>query len=210
VILSNLLLQVFQVLCVLLLAPLLQGFIRKVEERVQRSRGPSLFQPYRDLWKLLHKQSVVPESASWIYLIAPVVAFTAMLIVPILIPVLTDRPLPLSDMGDMLGGGMVLTLGSFAVILAGLDTGNAYGGIGSSRAVMLGILAEPTLILVLVGISLLAKAMLPFVVIIFCWEFFHLLEPRTPLPGPGILCAAAGRNGPLAHPLQHPHRDLHD
>jgi formate hydrogenlyase subunit 4 len=92
------------------------------------------------------------------------VAFTAMLIVPILIPVLTDRPLPLSDMGDMLGGGMVLTLGSFAVILAGLDTGNAYGGIGSSRAVMLGILAEPTLILVLVGISLLAKAMLPFVV----------------------------------------------
>ena len=132
-ILSDVLLQVSQVFCVLLLAPLLQGFILKVEERVQRSRGPSLFQPYRDLWKLLHKQSVVPESASWIYLIAPMVAFTAMLIVPILIPVLTDRPLPLSDMGDMLGGGMVLTLGSFAVILAGLDTGNAYGGIGSSR-----------------------------------------------------------------------------
>ena len=59
---------------------------------------------------------------------------------------------------------MILTLGSFAIILAGLDTGNVYGGIGSSRAVMLAILAEPTLILVLVGISLLAKAMLPFVV----------------------------------------------
>jgi formate hydrogenlyase subunit 4 len=87
-----------------------------------------------------------------------------MMIVPILIPVLTDRPLPQSDMGDMLGGGMILTLGSFAVILAGLDSGNVYGGIGSSRAVMLAILAEPTLILVLVGISLLAKAMLPFVV----------------------------------------------
>jgi formate hydrogenlyase subunit 4 len=99
-----------------------------------------------------------------VYWIAPVIAFTAMMIVPILIPVLTDRPLPLSDMGDMLGGGMVLTLGSFAIILAGLDSGNVYGGIGSSRAVMLGILAEPTLILVLVGISLLAKAMLPFVV----------------------------------------------
>jgi formate hydrogenlyase subunit 4 len=107
---------------------------------------------------------VVPDSASWIYWIAPIIAFTAMMIVPILIPVLTDRPLPLSDMGDMLGGGMVLTLGSFAIILAGLDSGNVYGGIGSSRAVMLGILAEPTLILVLVGISLLAKAMLPFVV----------------------------------------------
>ncbi len=119
-ILSNLVLQICQVLCVLLLAPLLQGFILKTEERIQRSRGPSIIQPYRDLWKLFHKQSVVPESASWIYLIAPLVAFTAMLIVPILIPVLTDRPLPQSDMGDMLGGGMVLTLGSFAVILAGL------------------------------------------------------------------------------------------
>src|ERR1700685_4529516 len=163
-ILPDLLLQILQVLCVLLLAPLLQGFILKTEERVQRSRGPSLFQPYRDLWKLFHKECVVPDSASWHYWIAPVIAITAMLIVPILIPVLTDRPLPLSDMGDMLGGGMVLTLGSFAIILAGLDSGNVYGGIGSSRAVMLAILAEPTLILVLVGISLLAKAMLPFVV----------------------------------------------
>ncbi len=163
-ILSDVLLQIIQVACVLLLAPLLQGFILKAEERVQRSRGPSIFQPYRDLWKLFHKQSVAPESASWIYLIAPIIAFTAMMIVPILIPVITDRPLPLSDMGDMLGGGMILTLGSFAIILAGLDSGNVYGGIGSSRAVMLAILAEPTLILVLVGISLLAKAMLPFVV----------------------------------------------
>jgi formate hydrogenlyase subunit 4 len=164
VILSDLVLQICQVLGVLLLAPMLQGFILKTEERIQRSRGPSILQPYRDLWKLFHKQSVIPESASWIYLIAPFIAFTAMMIVPILIPVLTDRPLPQSDMGDILGGGMILTLGSFAIILAGLDSGNVYGGIGSSRAVMLGILAEPTLILVLVGISLLAKAMLPFVV----------------------------------------------
>lgn len=163
-ILPDILLQILQVLCVLLLAPLLQGFILKAEERVARSRGPSLWQPYRDLWKLFHKQSVVPESASWIYFSAPIVAFTAMLIVPLLIPVLTDRPLPLSNMGDILGGGMILTLGSFAIVLAGLDTGNVYGGIGSSRAVMLGILSEPILILVLVGISLLAKAMLPFVV----------------------------------------------
>lgn len=163
-ILPDIVLQIGQVVCVLALSPLLQGFILKAEERVQRSRGPSLLQPYRDLWKLFHKQIVAPESASWIYFLAPIVAFTAMLVVPILIPVLTDRPLPQSDMGDMLGGGMILTLGSFVIVLAGLDTGNVYGGIGSSRAVMLAILAEPTLILVLVGISMLAKAMLPFVV----------------------------------------------
>ncbi|CAN7662318.1 NADH-quinone oxidoreductase subunit H [Caballeronia sp. dw_19] len=157
-------LQVAQVVTVIAVSPLLQGVILQWEERVQRARGPGIFQPYRDLWKLFHKQLVVPETASWIYWAAPVVAFTCMLTVPILIPVLTDFPLPLSDMGDILGGGLILTLGSFVVVLAGLDSGSAYGGIGSSRSVMLGILAEPTLILVLVGITLLAKAMLPFVV----------------------------------------------
>jgi formate hydrogenlyase subunit 4 len=162
--LRDILLQICQVLAVLALAPLLQGIIQQFEERVQLAQGPGIFQPYRDLWKLFHKQIVAPETASWIYWVAPFVAFTAMMTVPILIPVLTDFPLPLSDMGDILGGGLILTLGSFMIVLAGLDSGSAYGGIGSSRAVMVAILAEPTLILVFVGITLLAKSMLPFVV----------------------------------------------
>jgi formate hydrogenlyase subunit 4 len=160
----DIILQACQVLTVLVFAPLLQGVILQFEERVQLAQGPGFFQPHRDLRKLFSKQIVVPETASWIYWIAPFVAFTAMLTVPILIPVLTDFPLPLSDMGDILGGGLILTLGSFVIVLAGLDSGSAYGGIGSSRAVMLGILAEPALIVVFVGITLLAKSMLPFVV----------------------------------------------
>ncbi len=162
--LRDILAQVAQVLAVLLLSPLIQGFILRYEERVQRARGPSILQPYRDLWKLFHKQLVVPETASWVFWAAPVVAFTAMLTVPLLIPVLTNYPLPLSDMGDILGGGLILTLGTFFVNLAALDSGSAYGGIGSSRTVMLSILAEPTLILVFVGITLMARAMLTFVV----------------------------------------------
>jgi formate hydrogenlyase subunit 4 len=163
-ILRDTVLQTCQVLTVLLLSPLLQGVVLQFEERIQLAQGPGIFQPYRDLWKLFHKQVVMPESASWIYLVAPFIAFTTMLTVPFLIPVLTDFPLPLSDMGDILGGGLILTLSTFIIVLAGLDSGSAYGGIGSSRAVMLTILAEPALILVFVGITLLAKAMLPFVV----------------------------------------------
>ncbi|WP_454012791.1 respiratory chain complex I subunit 1 family protein [Aquamicrobium terrae] len=162
--LRDLALQLCQILAVLVFAPLLQGFILWAEERVQRSAGPSILQPYRDLAKLFRKQIVVPETASWIFWATPVVAFTCMLTVPILIPVLTNYPLPYSDMGDILGGGLILTLGSFMIVLAGLDSGSAYGGVGSSRSVMLAILAEPTLILVFVGITLLAKAMIPFVV----------------------------------------------
>ncbi len=160
----DILLQVAQVATVLLLSPLLQGIIVQWDERVQRAQGPGIFQPYRDLWKLFHKQQVVPETASVIYWLAPIVAFTCMLTVPILIPVLTNYPLPASDMGDILGGGLILTLGAFMITLAGLDSGSAYGGIGASRSAMLVILAEPALILVFVGITLLAKSMLPFVV----------------------------------------------
>ncbi|MCY1205154.1 Formate hydrogenlyase subunit 4 [compost metagenome] len=162
--LRDILLQIAQVAAVAALSPLLQGVVQQWEERVQRAQGPGIFQPYRDLWKLFHKQLVVPETASFIYWIAPVLAFTCMLTVPILIPVLTDFPLPASDMGDILGGGLILTFASFLITLAALDSGSAYGGIGASRTVMLGILAEPALILVFVGITLLAKSMLPFVV----------------------------------------------
>lgn len=156
--------QVAQVLAILLLAPLLYGFITTMEEKVQRGKGPSIFQPYRDLYKLFSKETVVPETASWVFWTAPVVSFACMLTVPILIPVLTNYPLPLSDMGDILGGGLILTLGGFVILTAGLDSGHPYGGLGSSREAMLTILAEPTLILVFIGITLLARSMLPFVV----------------------------------------------
>ncbi|MGH7119316.1 MAG: respiratory chain complex I subunit 1 family protein [Acetobacteraceae bacterium] len=158
------LLQVGQVLAVLVLSPLLQGIVKQFDERVARNQGPGIFQPYRDLWKLFHKQTVVPETASWVFFAAPVTAFVCMMIVPMLIPVLTNYPLPLSDMGDLLGGGFVLTLGSFMILMAGLDSSSALGGVGSSRTVMVAILAEPTLILVFAGITLLAHSMIPFVV----------------------------------------------
>ena len=161
--LDDIVLQGGQVLTVIWLSPLLHGFMVTMEERVQRGQGPSIFQPYRDLWKLFHKTLLIPESASWVFFWAPVVAFTAMLIVPMLIPVLTNFPLPLSDMADILGGGLILTLGGFFILLAGLDTGQPFGGLGSSRAAMLAILAEPTLILVFVGITFLDHSMLPFV-----------------------------------------------
>ncbi len=156
--------QIAQVLVIVLFSPLLHGVITTLEEKIQRGQGPSIWQPYRDLFKWFRKELVVPHSASWVFWGAPIVAFTAMLTVPILIPVLTNYPLPLSDMGDILGGGLILTLGGFAILLAGLDSGHPYGGLGSSRESMLAILAEPTLIMVFVGITLLAQAMLPFVV----------------------------------------------
>jgi formate hydrogenlyase subunit 4 len=83
----------------------------KVEARLQGRRGPRVLQPYYDLGKLVRKESLAPEGASWFFLAAPLVAVAAYLTIPLLIPVLTTYGLPLGYMGDILGGGFLLVVG---------------------------------------------------------------------------------------------------
>ena len=107
--------QIFQVVTIAGAAPGVSGVIARVEARLQGRRGPRVLQPYYDLAKLLRKEALAPEGASWVFLAVPVAAFTCYLTVPLLIPVLTSYPLPLGYMGDILGGGFILSLASFGV-----------------------------------------------------------------------------------------------
>ena len=115
--------QVFQVGTVLVAGPGLSGFIARVEARLQGRRGPRVLQPYYDIAKLFRKESLAPEGASWVFLAAPFAAFSAYLVIPLLIPVLTTYGLPLGYTGDILGGGFLLALASFALALAAPETG---------------------------------------------------------------------------------------
>lgn len=160
---SEIILQGMQVLTVLCLSPLLHGISLQCESRVLRGKGISVFQPYRDLWKLFHKQQIIPEGASWLFVIIPITLMTLMLIIPMLIPVLTNFPLVLSGMADILGGGFLLEFGGFLLLLAGLEAGSSFGSVGSSRAAVLSILSAPVVLLVLAGIATFSKAMIPFV-----------------------------------------------
>jgi formate hydrogenlyase subunit 4 len=157
-------LQGLQMLTVLLGAPLLGGVINRLKAIVQSRHGPTVLQPYYDLWKLLHKGSVVSEHASWLFHAAPPLTFITPLVVAMLIPVLTGYPLPYAFMGDMLAGGFILSLGGFFTAVAALDTASAFGGMGSSRARVVSALAEPVVLLVLFTVVLIAKATIPFVV----------------------------------------------
>ena len=161
---SIVVLQILQMLTVLVCAPLLKGIVNRLKANVQSKRGPSIFQPYFDLWKLFQKQSVVSEHTSWIYHAAPIFTFVTPLAVAMLIPVLTGYPLPYAFMGDMLAGGFILSLGGFFTTLAALDTASAFGGMGSSRARVVSLLAEPVVILVLFTVALIANSTIPFVV----------------------------------------------
>jgi len=156
------LIQVLQSLVVLLAAPLYAGVITRAEAVVTSRRGPSVFQPYRDLAKLLRKGSAVSDQASWVFRGAPFVAFGCYLTVSVIVPVITDTPLPLAFLADLIGGAFVLALASFAISLAGLDTASPYGGLGASRASWIGSMAEPALILVFFTVGAVSASDNPY------------------------------------------------
>lgn len=135
------------------LAPLLTGVMSKVKARTQKRVGASVVQPYYDLLKLLKKDEVVSEHASWVFSWAPwVVAastMTAALFVPVFVPFS-----PISSAGDILVVLGLFALARFFTMLAGIDTATAFGGIGVSREMMMSSLAEPGLFLTVFVVSL--------------------------------------------------------
>jgi len=154
--------QVLQSLVVLGLAPLYAGVIARAEAIVGSKRGPSMLQPYRDLAKLLRKASAVSDQASWIFRSAPFVAFACYLTVSVIVPIITNTPLPLAFLADLIGGAFVLALASFMISLAGLDTASAYGGLGASRASWIGSMAEPALLLVFFTVGAVSASDNPY------------------------------------------------
>ena len=161
---SRILFNFLQVAVVMTFAPLVVGVLNRLKEIVQSKRGPSVFQPYRDLWKLFHKDEVISNESSWIFRAAPYVVFITPVFVTLLIPVITAYPLFLAFMADMVGGGFVLALGGFFAALAAVDTGNPYGPMGASRTRMVGFLAEPVFIIVFFTVSFVAGSTIPYIV----------------------------------------------
>ena len=147
-------LQLFQFLLVLVLAPGLTGLVRKTKSRLQGRRGPSLLQPYRDLLRLLRKEAVIAENASWVFRFAPYLTFTSLWLAAALIPTFAQR-LPLSPIADLIALVAIIGAARFAMALAGLDIGTSFGGIGASREMMIAALAEPAMLLVIFTAALL-------------------------------------------------------
>jgi formate hydrogenlyase subunit 4 len=161
---ERILYNLLQIFVVIAFAPLVEGVTTRLKENLQSKSGPSIFQPYRDLRKLLHKDELVSEHSSWIFRAAPYVAFASPVFVALLIPVLTQYPLFFAFMADMLGAGFILALGGFFAVLAAVDTANPYGPMGGSRTRMVGFLAEPVFIVVFLTVSFVAGSTIPYIV----------------------------------------------
>ncbi|PKM87195.1 MAG: formate hydrogenlyase [Firmicutes bacterium HGW-Firmicutes-12] len=152
----KLLLYVFmQLVLVLLLAPLVDGIIKKIKAFSQKRKGPPLTQMYFDLYKLMKKDTVVSETASWVFRTAPYITFISTLLAFMFFPA-TVILHSISFQGDIILAIYLLGIGRFFMVLAGLDTGSTFGGMGSSREVMIAALIEPALIVVLITLGLIA------------------------------------------------------
>ena len=136
-------------------APLLVGALRTLKARLVGRRGPVPWQPYRDLRKLFAKTPVVSTTTSWLFRATPYVLMSTMITAALAAPVLSSRP-PLAFAGIILLMYLLL-VGTFFLALAGLDAGSAFGGMGSSRGVAVAALAEPTVILAVLALSLRAN-----------------------------------------------------
>ena len=144
---------IFQIIVIIVLAPLLSGIMKKVKAFFQIRKGPSIFQPYYDIAKLLRKDSVVSENASWIFHAAPVISFVAILTAGMLIPIyISDMPFGFA--GDLIAVVYLLALARFFTALASLDTGSSFGGMGGSREMFVASMVEPAMMLSIFAIAL--------------------------------------------------------
>jgi formate hydrogenlyase subunit 4 len=154
-VIGDLVIQGGQMLVVLLLAPLLTGFVRKVKAHLLRRQGPPLVQPYRDLLRLLRKEVVLAESASWLFRVAPYAIFAAIWVAAALVPTFATGLL-FNWAVDLIAIVALLGSARFFLALAGMDVGTSFGGIGSSREMMIASLAEPATLLVVFTVALFA------------------------------------------------------
>jgi formate hydrogenlyase subunit 4 len=155
VLILELIAQGAQMILVLLLAPLLLGYTRKVKARLLRRRGPPLLQPYRDLLRLIRKEVVLAQNASWLFRSGPYMIFSATWVAAALVPTFATG-LEFSWVGDLIAITALLGSARFFLALVGMDVGTSFGGIGSSREMMFASLAEPAMIMIAFTLALLA------------------------------------------------------
>lgn len=146
-----------QLVLLLLVAPLVSGIIKTLKARLQTRRGPGVLQPYRDLFKLMRKGMVIPDTASWIFRATPYIVFATAALVGLMIP-MTTADAPLSLFGGVLAVVYLLALGRFFLALGGLDTGSSFGGLGSSREMTISAIAEPAMMLAIFTVALGANS----------------------------------------------------
>ncbi len=152
-----------QLFTVILLSPLFIGLSNRLKAVIESRHGPSIFQPYYDLWKLFGKESLAPKDSGSVFIYAPYAAFAVYCLISIVIPVVLPQPIYLTATVDFLGGALLFGLAGFIKMLAAMDSGSNFTALGSARVASFSIFAEGTLILVFFAVALITSTNNPYV-----------------------------------------------
>jgi formate hydrogenlyase subunit 4 len=155
--LSGFVSQLLEIVLAIALAPLLTGWVNQWRAWLQNRSAPSLWQPYRMLHKLFHKESVLADNASGLFRAAPYVVFGCMVLACAIVPTLSTD-LPLAAVADAVALVGIFALARVFISLAAMDVGTAFGTLGARREMLIGFLAEPALLMVLFSASLISNS----------------------------------------------------
>ena len=144
---------VAQVGIVMFGAPIVIGLMRQVRARAEGRAGGGVLQPWRDLRKQLGKQSIRPHGTTTVFTAAPAIVAGSALLIAATIPIAATGS-PLDAAADLFAVVGLLFLGTVALVLAGIDTGTSFGGMGASREITIAALVEPTILLAVFALSI--------------------------------------------------------
>lgn len=194
-----------QGLLVALMAPLLQGVIKKTKARLQNRLGAPILQPYYDIVKYLQKDAVISDQASWLTRATPYLIFCVMLTAGLLVPTLWGQA-PLGMAGDLIILVYLFAVARFMTALTALDAGSAFGGMGSSRDMALSAIAEPALFLAAVAVLITGgTSRLGDIMAITVRQDWNVLDPAYGLACLAMLIVVIAETGriPVDNPDTH-------
>ncbi len=149
--------QVMQSVLVVLMAPLVLGWVNQCRAWLQNKSGPGIWQPYRVLNKLFHKDAVLAHNASILFRITPYILFGCMWLAVGIVPVLATS-LPFAPAADVIALVGLFALARMFISLAAMDVGTSFGTLGARREMMIGFLAEPAMLMTLFTASLISHS----------------------------------------------------
>jgi len=193
-----------QMLLFVVMAPLLLGWIKRVKCHMQNRAAPSVLQPYRDLAKLLRKQTVIADRASWIFRSTPYIVFGTTVLTAAIVP-LVALDLPTAAIADVIVLVGFFALARFFTALAGMDIGTAFGGMGSSREMMIGALAEPVMLMAVFTLAMSASTTNLSEAVTYTLESGLVLRSSFIFAALGLMMVAVAEAGrvPVDNPATH-------
>ncbi len=196
--------QGLEIVIAIALAPLMSGWVAQCRAWLQNRSAPSLWQPYRLLHKLFNKESIIADGSSRLFRTAPYVVFGCMVLACAIVPtVSTDLPLaPAADAIALVG---LFALARVFVSLAAMDVGTAFGTLGARREMLVGFLAEPALLMVLIAASLISSSTSLATIVSTLAHRELAIHPALALAGVAFTMVSLAENArvPVDNPATH-------